>query len=403
MGLENFKYKKIFTELKNIKIDNHNISEIERLEKNIGLEKIHKYTDEHKYYFYDIRAIDVKAGKFFSMILDNENNVWISGIFKNNIFKKLDHKAKYINVDLDSIVLIDISDYLIFYDVTMDREDNLILKKLKISSKFKAKMACVSRQRYLFIDMDNDVWIYGPNDDGQLGLGHTKSIKTPVKIPNIKAKFICNIGESSFIIDMDNNILVFGDNNSNNLGLSIDNRQSVITTPTKITKWYQSDHEMPSPTFKNLKAKYISMSDLHTLIIDMDDNVLICGDISGAKFGLSDEMLKNPIIKSEIIDDENILEEDTIGMDPSELIEKSVQLHIPVKIPNIKAKFVFAHNNFSYIINTNNELLVFGYSDNFSLGLNMGLVFRMPTLIPNIKVKTISCSDNHSIAIKMIE
>jgi alpha-tubulin suppressor-like RCC1 family protein len=65
------------------------------------------------------------------------------------------------------------------------------------------------------LDSKNDVWVFGLNSYGQLGIGDNAVInisKTPTKIQNLKAKQIYAGGNHTIIIDIENNIWVFGDN-----------------------------------------------------------------------------------------------------------------------------------------------------------------------------------------------
>ena len=52
----------------------------------------------------------------------------------------------------------------------------------------------------LIIDMDDNVWSFGDNQYGQLGLGNEVDKNIPTKIPNIKAKTISAKTYHSFIL-----------------------------------------------------------------------------------------------------------------------------------------------------------------------------------------------------------
>ena len=99
--------------------------------------------------------------------------------------------------------------------------------------------------------MNNEVWSFGGNYYGQLGLGDNINRYTPTKIPNIIAKSVSYGNFHTVIIDMNNDIWSFGWNCYGHLGLG-DNIYIYINTPTKIP---------------NISAKYVSCGYFHTVII----------------------------------------------------------------------------------------------------------------------------------------
>ena len=71
----------------------------------------------------------------------------------------------------------------------------------------------------LVIDLENNVWGFGSNDDGQLGLGTDEENLVPVRLPITKAKSVTAGWYHSIIIDFEDNIWVTGSNTSGELGL----------------------------------------------------------------------------------------------------------------------------------------------------------------------------------------
>ncbi len=74
-----------------------------------------------------------------------------------------------------------------------------------------------------------NVWVFGSNKYGQLGLGDNKNRNVPTQMLNQKAKQVSVGGESTAIIDLENNVWVFGGNYFGQLGLG-DNQDRNIPT-----------------------------------------------------------------------------------------------------------------------------------------------------------------------------
>jgi alpha-tubulin suppressor-like RCC1 family protein len=80
----------------------------------------------------------------------------------------------------------------------------------------------------VIIDLNDNVWIFGYNHFGQLGLDDNERISEP----KLKAKQICTGDRHTIVIDLDNNIIVFGSNKHEQLGLNIS--EEFINVPTQI-------------------------------------------------------------------------------------------------------------------------------------------------------------------------
>ena len=127
--------------------------------------------------------------------------------------------------------------------------------------------------------MNNEVWSFGSNIRGQLGLGDNTSRNTPTKIHSIKrrvayaatfnivAKFVSCGDFHTVIIDMNNEVWSFGYNREGllRLGDIIDRN-----TPTKIPS---IKRRVAYATTFNIVAKSVSCGYLHTVIIDMNNEV----------------------------------------------------------------------------------------------------------------------------------
>ncbi len=99
--------------------------------------------------------------------------------------------------------------------------------------------------------MNNNVWAFGYDDNGQLGLGYyiNTNRNVPTKINGIKAKYVSCHFNNTVLIDMNNNVLSFGNNSFGQLGLGDYINRNV---PTKIN---------------GIKAKSVSCGKNHTVLI----------------------------------------------------------------------------------------------------------------------------------------
>ncbi|KAF2071803.1 hypothetical protein CYY_006887 [Polysphondylium violaceum] len=81
------------------------------------------------------------------------------------------------------------------------------------------------------ISVDNDVYVWGSNEFGQLGLGHTNNQSTPTKLDNIKVdahtKVSLGFGHSLIVDQQGNQLYSFGLNGNGQLGLG--NKQNYHT------------------------------------------------------------------------------------------------------------------------------------------------------------------------------
>lgn len=191
----------------------------------------------------DIKAKSVFAGDYHSILIDLEDNVWVTGL---NI--------------LGQLGLGDMEDRYVF---TMIPD-------------IKAKSASVGTYHSAIIDLEDNVWVFGRNMSGQLGLGHSPNTSIPTEIPNMKAKAISLGFIHTILIDLNDNVYSFGRNSVGQLGIPLDNRGygQIVGVPKIIP---------------GLKAKSISAGDLHSVVIDLDDNVWVFGQDTYGQLGLGDE------------------------------------------------------------------------------------------------------------------
>jgi len=207
------------------------------------------------------------------------------------------------------------------------------------------------KEIHLFSDI-NEVWSFGQNIYGQLGLGDNVTRNTPTQIPGIKAKQIDCGNYHSMIMDINDNVLSFGNNHNGNLGLG-DN--VTRNKPTQI---------------QNIEAKQIACNDFYSMIIDTDNNVWSFGNNMYGQLGLGN-------------------------------IGYGVNRNKPTQIHNIKAKQIACGVKHSLIMDINDDVWSCGNNDRGQLGLGLFPHERRnkPTQIPDIKAKQISCGEYHSMII----
>ena len=301
------------------------------------------------------------------------------------------------------------------------------------------------------LDTENNVWVFGDNTEGQLGLGKAVKDSDGQKLPGIKAKEVATGKYHTLLIDMDDNVWVFGDNRTHQLGIwgwrdlwYVPFKQYFAKTPEYIY----------TPIKLNLKASAVTSGEFHSVVVDLNDDIWVFGGNKGGQLGLNDTRerayptrltgLKGKKVfacrdGTFIIDDEDELwccgtnRWGILGLE-----SKSKQL-VPVKL-GIKAKNIFSNrgdysqsilidfeNNmwacggnmydifsnrtFTRIegpkvksvsigslhmlfIDLNNNLWVYGKNDCGALGQDIKKLrrFEQFTMIPNIKVKEISSS-----------
>jgi alpha-tubulin suppressor-like RCC1 family protein len=275
--------------------------------------------------------------------------------------------------------------------------DNISTQTTGIRAKF---ISC-GYSHIAIIDSNNDVWTFGENDDGQLGLGDNEDRTYPVLLPRIKAKFISCGHSYTMIIDLNDNVWGFGTNYNGELGLE-DNIDRNI--PTLL------------PLSQERKIKFISCGS-HTMMIDSDHNVWACGPNTLGELGLGDDVnryvptqilgfkakfVSSGHISTMIID----LDDNVWGFGYNRLgvlgLGDNIHRNIPTLLPwsyENKAKFVYCSNSYAMIIDTNDNVWAFGYNGYGQLGLGDTESRNIPTQIPEIKARSVSCGNNHTIII----
>lgn len=319
---------------------------------------------------YGIRAKSVSCGALHTMIINVSGNVWAFGSNQYNQLGLGDRQDKHIPTkipDVDALAICCGINYSVFMDenyrvyrTNNSLQSGSIRNDVFISvSAHGAYAETISCGGYhiMIIDVADEVWGYGNNDYGQLGLGNQISPFSLTHIPNIEAKAISCGAFHTMIIDLDNNVWAFGRNNDGQLGL--DDQLSRFV-PTQVL----------SSDGQNLKAKSVSCGESYTMIIDMNDNVWAFGYNNNGQLGLGNQM---------------------IHFSPTQVL--------PITGQNLKAKAISCGKSHTILIDLNNNVWAFGGNDMGQLGLGDTQDRHVPTQIPNINAQSVSCGYKHTIIV----
>lgn len=243
----------------------------------------------------NIRASEVATTgeTSYSVIIDYNNDVWVWGDNVENLHK-LNIKAKKVSCSDNATMFIDLDDNVwitpnwnILTFSSRTKLERILGDPIPIPN-IKAKDISLGIKHMGIIDLDNNIWMLGNNDYGQLGLGDTLPRNNIINIPGFKAiKIVCDTQSTAFI-DIDNNIWTFGRNYYGQLGLGDYNDRHI---PTQINE---------------LKGKEISMS-THTMVIDLEGKMWGFGKNQEGQLSINKNNMRGTNIPTEIILDEYII------------------------------------------------------------------------------------------------
>lgn len=258
--------------------------------KYIGNKIVESWRDLYKFYS---KVWCSGRNKYFELGLKKNNKYYIPKCISNFLVKKVSAGTRHtIFIDIDNNVWVcgdndcgqlglgspDFTTH-IFYDELYETRTKIPRLDLPLSN-FKATDVSAGANHTAFIDLDNNVWIFGCNHNGELGLGDITNRYSPTKIPNIKAKKIYCGYAHTLIIDMGNNVWTFGYNTQGQLGLG-DHEDRHI--PTQI---------------KRLKAIDAAIGEYCSGIIDLNNNVWIFGKLNKFRDPSLSEYVNYPIMIS---------------------------------------------------------------------------------------------------------
>jgi alpha-tubulin suppressor-like RCC1 family protein len=211
----------------------------------------------------------------------------------------------------------------------------------------------------IILNMDNELFVCGYNYSGQLGLGNNLSRNTFVKL-NHNFGIIKNVycgHDFNYILNMNNELFVCGSNKEGQLGLG---------GIRKIDKYVQLKHNFGL-------IKNIFCGGYYVIILNMDNELFVCGDNFYYQLGLGDKTNKN--------------------------INEYVKLEHKFGI--IKNICCGSHHNI--ILNMKNELFICG--GNYCGQLGLGDIEDRHTFVKfkhNFgKIKNIFCGGRYSVILTM--
>ena len=203
----------------------------------------------------------------------------------------------------------------------------------------------------LAITDDGDLYVWGYNTNGQLGLGHKSAIiPTPTKVDiDLKWKQVSAGRGQSYGITDDGDLYAWGSNGDGELG---DGTKTESLVPKKIgeAKW-----------------RYVVAGSSHGLGIQEDGSLWAWGDNEHGRLG----------------------DGTTVGK------------KTPVKIntEGIEFKTLTAFHSSSAGISTDGDLYTWGYNHNYQLGNGTNVNQLIPTKIGSMKWKSVSAGSSHAIGI----
>nr|QBK90262.1 MAG: F-box and regulator of chromosome condensation repeat protein [Pithovirus LCPAC102] len=406
-------FNSILTNLFN-SLDNINIINIETIISNediiinVILKVISIFNMPEEMIFHTLINLSYNEIKLFCLVSKEANNVCKSDLFwlqkiklenneRNEIIPFIKGKMEQMYINYNTLWGFGSDEF-----GQLGLDDNNDNKKISIKIPFDYKVKSVSCGGLytIIIDENDDLWSFGFNYNGQLGLDHNIDRKIPTKIEfNYKVKSVSCGDNHTIIIDENNDLWSFGSNKSGQLGLG-DNE----------------DRDKPKKLQFNYKVKSVSCGQNHTIIIDENDELWSFGSNKYGQLGLND--YKNRNIPIKILFNYNV-KSISCGLIHTIIIDENDKLwsfgrnlygqlglgdndnrNKPTKIPfNYKVKSVSCGNYYTIIIDENNDLWSFGRNIYGQLGLGDHTYnIDMPIKIPfTYKVKSVSCGGVHTI------
>lgn len=285
---------------------------ISRLSMNL-FNKLSIYVTYHCRFFARL-SVQLIVGDSCAAIIDQEQNLYTFGqnyyglgLDSNEwnideptpvIINNVQLKVLYVSFGAGFIVILDVNNNVWRCGSNNDEQLGIpqnespygSVKGLRKLEDIKIKQIAAGRTHILLIDLNDNVWTCGRGGYGQLGLGSYGYQKRFARIPNIKAKLVSGGYKHSALIDMEDNVLMFGSNEYGQLG--VHNCEYKII-PTKI----------------GFRAKSVSCGIEHTALLDMNNNVWTFGNNKAGQLGIGN------------YEDQNI----------------------PMQIPDIKARSISAY------------------------------------------------------------
>lgn len=230
---------------------------------------------DNQYKLNYIKAKKVSCSNSGTMLIDLDDNIWVAGIINRTpkryipnpmqLFTKINIKAKEISIGHDHCILIDLNNNIFVSGSNSngqlgipEYEETGELEFIHLQN-FKAKKIACGKLCSAFVDFNDDVWVFGNNYYGQLGLGDYDNRRIPTKISELKAMEI-SMSTHTMVIDLEGKLWGFGVNKGGQFG----NGNYVASS-------------IPLLLHNNIRFKYINVSLGKTTVIDNDNNIWVCG------------------------------------------------------------------------------------------------------------------------------
>jgi len=220
----------------------------------------------------------ISAGKTSSAIVDLESNLWVYG--QDESPSKILESIVSVSVGGVHTVAISLSQSEVWTfgnnsvgSLGLGKTINLSLPPTKLG--MTAKLVSTGDKHSVIVDLDGNAWVFGYNEFGQLGLGDTKDRFRPVKLPHSKRIISVSAGTShTVLIDESYDTLVVGSNEQGQLGLGKHITQQL--TPVRLP----------------IKLRQVSAGHNHTVGIDLEGKVWVFGNNDYGQLGLGDNLAR---------------------------------------------------------------------------------------------------------------
>jgi alpha-tubulin suppressor-like RCC1 family protein len=207
----------------------------------------------------------------------------------------------------------------------------------------------------LFIDAQHNVWGFGSNNYGQLGIGNKMGIP-PMIIPGIKAQAVAANQQCSFILDLEGNVWSCGKNSAGQLGLGDNMDRNVFSAIT-----------MPNnQSFSKIQA--ISAGGYHILLLDTNRYIWSFGENTFGQLGHGDFVSRN----------------------------------VPTMIRGLKCRAISAGLYHSLAIGIGGNMWGFGSNNRGQLGIWQNVITRPNTTMPMI-IKLRQYTDKYTKDFKVLK
>ena len=227
-----------------------------------------------------LKAIQVSAGRGFSLAVDTDGNTWAWG---HNYYGQLGN-SNHNRTDTPNPV-----------------PQQVLLDPKHASTVLKATQVSAGDFHSLAIDTDGNTWAWGRNDYGQLGNGTDTGTTAPNPVPQqvlldpkhastvLKATQVSAGDFHSLAIDTDGNTWAWGHNNYGQLG---NGSKSSKANPVPSSVLLN-----PRDTSTVLKAVQVSAGWAHSLAVDTDGNAWAWGQNSSGQLGNNTTISQNSPVK----------------------------------------------------------------------------------------------------------